>query len=167
MLAIAMKFCSAFILVSAAILSLALLSQAKNDGTNFTNANASVRVEQTLKGLFQYYWRSDPARKAIQFFFVCGQIGGGGSQELQSCSCINPKACVYCYRWWDAVALESIATYGIRTNTKNYSTIANTIYAHSPYNANWNATAACTFIDDFSWYGIAYLRVYEWLKVIN
>lgn len=63
------------------------------------------------------------------------------------------------------MALESIATYGIYTNTKNYSKVADMIYAHSPYNANWNATATCTFIDDFSWYGIAYLRVYEWLKV--
>ena len=72
---------------------------------------------------------------------------------------------MYCYRWWDAVALESVATHGIYRNTKNYSNIANTIFAHSPYNADWNATAVCTFIDDFSWYGLAYLRVYEWLKV--
>lgn len=70
-----------------------------------------------------------------------------------------------CYRWFDAILLESVATYGIYTNSKNHSEVAETIYDHSPYNGNWNATAICTFIDDFSWYGIAYLRVYEWLQV--
>lgn len=63
------------------------------------------------------------------------------------------------------MALESIATYGIYTNTTNHSEVADVIFDHSPYNAEWNATASCTFMDDFSWYGIAYLRVYEWLKV--
>ena len=127
--------------------------------------DAMTRVDQTLQGLFHYYWRCDSARKHIQFFFACGQIGleGDGGQ----CSCYNPASCVYCYRWWDAVALESVATLGIYTNTKNYSKIANIIFAHSPYNANWNATETCTFIDDFTWYGIAYLRVYEWLKVMT
>ena len=126
--------------------------------------DAMTRVEQTLQGLFHYYWKSDSARKKIQFFFACGQIGlaGDGGQ----CTCDNPAACVYCYRWWDAVALESVATFGIYTKSKNYSNIANIIFAHSPYNANWNATETCTFIDDFTWYGIAYLRVYEWLKVM-
>ena len=131
-----------------------------------SDASALSRAEQTLNGLFHYFWRSDPHRKHVQFFFACGQIGGGGTgAQYGSCSCVNPSACVYCYRWWDAVALESVATYGIYMKTKNHSNIASTIFAHSPYNANWNATLTCTFIDDFSWYGIAYLRVYEWLKV--
>ena len=129
------------------------------------STNASTRVDQTLQGLLHYFWRNDPQRKHVQFFFACGQIGGGNTYNYATCSCLNPDVCVYCYRWWDAVALESIATYGIYTNSKAYSNIPSTIFAHSPYNADWNATEVCTFIDDFSWYGLAYLRVYEWLKV--
>ena len=146
--------------------ALAVQSLSKYEDLQSTT-NASIRTEQTLQGLFHYYWRNDPRRKQVQFFFACGQIGGDGTaySNYGACICINPSSCVSCYRWWDAVALESVATYGIYRNTKNYSTIANTIFAHSPYNANWNATATCTFIDDFTWYGIAYLRVYEWLKV--
>ena len=126
----------------------------------------TTRAEQTLQGLFNYFWKSDPLKKQIEFFFVCGQIGGWGKPRSEfECSCNHPSSCVNCYRWWDAVALESIATYGIYTKSKNYSKAADTIFAHSPYNANWNATATCTFIDDFTWYGIAYLRVYEWLQV--
>ena len=162
-----MMKCLCACLFTAVLLLAALISRAEEIKVESTSADALTRVEQTLQGLFHYFWRNDPARKKIQFFFACGQIGGGGSQQYGDCSCDNPETCVYCYRWWDAVALESVATYGIYTNTKpqNYSQIASIIFAHSPYNANWNATATCTFIDDFTWYGIAYLRVYEWLKV--
>ena len=129
-------------------------------------ADPKSRAEQALQGLFHYYWKSDPLKKPIEFFFVCGQIGGWGKPHSEyECSCNQPNSCVNCYRWWDAIALESIATYGIYTNSKNFSKAADVIFAHSPYNADWNATVICTFIDDFSWYGIAYLRVYEWLKV--
>lgn len=127
---------------------------------------AASRAYQTLEGLFNYYWKSDPLAEKIKFFFVCGQVGGWGKLHQEDvCSCDDPKSCVHCYRWYDAVALESVATYGIYTNTKNHSEVAEVIFDHSPYNGNWNAEAACTFIDDFCWYGIAYLRVYEWLKV--
>ena len=131
-------------------------------------ADPKSRAEQALQGLFHYYWKSDPLKKPIEFFFVCGQIGGWGKPHSEyECSCNHPNSCVNCYRWWDAVALESIATYGIYTNSKNYSKAADVIFSHAPYNANWNATVTCTFIDDFSWYGIAYLRVYEWLQVCS
>lgn len=126
------------------------------------------RANQTLQGLFEYYWMTDPMYKHIQFFFSCGQIGGGGSPYVwNKCSCYNTAACVNCYRWWDAVAVESVATFGIYANTKKYSPIVDTVYDHSPYNSNWDAqsTYYCTFVDDFTWYGIAYLRAYEWLKV--
>jgi predicted alpha-1,6-mannanase (GH76 family) len=127
--------------------------------------NATVRCTETLDGLFYHYWARDPNHRKIGFFFSCGQIGGWGtSVEWNQCSCNTANACTDCYRWWDAVALESLASFGILTNSKRNSTVPNTIYAHSPYNGNWNATSACTFIDDFLWYGIAYLRVYEWLK---
>ena len=126
------------------------------------------RANLTLRGLFEYYWQSDPLEKDIQFFFACGQIGGGGSPyKWNKCSCYVPASCVNCYRWWDAVALESIASFGIYTGTKQYADTANIISSHSPYNSKWDAqtTEYCTFIDDFIWYGISYLRVYEWLKV--
>lgn len=132
------------------------------------DSDPAVRVNQSLQGLFHYYWTSDPEAKTIKFFFACGQIGGGGSPyKWNKCSCNDPTACVNCYRWWDAVALESVATHGIYTNNTEYAEIADIIFAHSPYNSEWNAhtTQLCTFIDDFTWYGIAYLRVYEWLKV--
>ena len=151
-------------LVLLAFLSAALVSRAED--IRSLSTNASTRVELTLNGLFHYYWRKDPYHKAIQFFFACGQIGGGTSgSDYGQCGCVNPSACVSCYRWWDAVALESVATYGIYRDTRNNSETPSIIFAHSPYNADWNATATCTFIDDFSWYGIAYLRVYEWLQV--
>ena len=144
---------------------LALLSVQVNAGAN-TKVKSSIteatyRTQQAMQGLFHYYWRQDSQVKQIEFFFACGQIGNGGS----SCTCENSVSCTSCYRWWDAVAMESVATYGIYTGSKNNSKIADTIFAHSPYNSNWPAETYCTFIDDFAWYGIAYLRVYEWLKV--
>ena len=128
--------------------------------------DANTRADQTFQGLMRYYWRHDPASKNIGFFFACGQIGGFGTPDAwNKCGCYTPAACTNCYRWWDAIAMEALANYGIYTNTKQYANIPDSIFAHSPYNAKWNATKDCTFIDDFSWYGIAYLRVYEWLKV--
>lgn len=127
------------------------------------NTSAAYRADQTLQGLFDYYWKQDSIHKNIKFLFVCAQIGSIDSYG--TCTCVNPQSCVDCYRWWSAVALESVATYGIYRNTSNHSTVPDVIFSHSPYNADWNATAACTYIDDFTWYGIAYLRVYEWLNV--
>ena len=135
-------------------------------GSDIALPNSTVRATESLDGLFYHYWKRDPQAKNIGFFFACGQIGGWGAPgQWKQCSCYTRNACTNCYRWWDAVALESVASYGISMNSKRNSSIADTIYAHSPYNGNWNATASCTFIDDFLWYGIAYLRVYEWLKV--
>ena len=143
-----------------------LLSQVDSADIRSTRTDATIRAEQTLQGLLHYYWRSDPLHKQIRYFLVCGQTGDvGGYQYPGRCTCEDLKSCVNCYRWYDAVTLESVATYGIYMNTTNHSIVPETIFNHSPYNAGWNATAACTFIDDFSWYGLAYLRVYEWLKV--
>ena len=128
--------------------------------------SAVERANATIRGLFRYYWSSDPKIKDIMFFFACGQIGGGGGYQWNKCGCTTPASCLACYRWWDAVALESVATFGIYTGSKEYATTPDHIFDHSPYNAKWNAATACTFMDDFTWYGIAYLRVYEWLKVI-
>lgn len=133
--------------------------------SSITIAEAESRAKQTVQGLFHYYWRQDPQAKQIGFFFACGQIGGEDSGE--SCVCENTASCTNCYRWWDAIAMESVATYSMYTNSKNHSNIADTIFAHSPYNSNWPGSTYCTFIDDFAWYGIAYLRVYEWLKVYS
>lgn len=128
-----------------------------------SSTSAAFRAQQTLLGLFNYYWKHDPTYSGVEFIFVCAQIGTVDAPG--ECTCTDPSPCVDCYRWWSAVALESVATYGIYAKSNNHSEVAEIFYAHSPYNANWNATAACTYIDDFTWYGIAYLRVYEWLKV--
>lgn len=129
-----------------------------------TDTDAESRAEQAMGGFFNYYWKQDPVHKDISFFFACGEIGNLGVSSLDQCSCANPDTCVNCYRWWSAVALESIATYGIYMNTSNHSAVADMIFDHSAYNANWQPENA--FIDDFLWYGITYLRVYEWLKVM-
>ena len=126
---------------------------------------SELRAQQAMDGLIHYYWKGDPSHKNVKFFFTCAQLGMVGTSHPGQCSCYNPTSCVNCFRWWSAVALESIATYGIYMNTTNYSSIPDVFYKHSPYNANWNATESCTYIDDFLWYGIAYLRVYDWLGV--
>jgi hypothetical protein len=127
--------------------------------------DAELRAEQTMDGLFHYYLKKDPRNKKIEYFFVCSQLGGVGTAKTGKCSCYNPTACVNCYRWWSAVALESVAAYGIYMNTTNHSTVPEVFYKHSPYNEEWNATLLCTYIDDFLWYGMAYLKVYDWLGV--
>lgn len=137
-----------------------------------TCTNASTRAEQALHGLLTYFWKADPVAASInltiKFFFACGQIGGVDIGHPSECTCVsgNPDSCTNCFRWYDAVILEAVANYGIYANTMNNSQVPQTMFAHSPYNANWNAKDLCTYIDDFSWYGLAYLRVYEWLKVI-
>lgn len=127
--------------------------------------DAEQRAEQTLNGLFHYYWKQDPTHKKVKFFFACAQIGEVGTAKTGKCSCYDPNSCVNCYRWWSAVALESVAAYGVYMNTTNHSSVPDVFYKHSPYNAEWNAVTACTYIDDFLWYGIAYLKVYDWLGV--
>ena len=144
-----------------------LLSSIDAGDIKSTDTDASTRAEQTLQGLLHYFWLNDAQPHKypnVKYFQVCGQIGNPDFNG--SCTCGDtPSSCVNCYRWYDGVTLESVATYGIYMKSKANAQVADITYAHSPYNADWNATAACTFMDDFSWYGIAYLRVYEWLKV--
>lgn len=129
--------------------------------------DAASRAELTLKGIFNYYWKNDPRHKKIEFLFACGQLGEMGTANQGQCSCYVPTSCVNCYRWWTATMMESVATYGIYMNTSNHSSLPSMIYKHSPYNAQWDPSivTTCTYIDDFLWYGIAYLRVYDWLSV--
>lgn len=153
------------ICISLAVLCVAtlfgLFSGATPHSIKSTNTDAELRAQQTLEGLFNYYWNQDPTHKGIKFFFACGQIGEISNPD--QCSCNSPGTCLDCYRWWSGVSLESVATYGIYMNTTNHSNVADMTFKHSPYNSNWNPNNA--FIDDFLWYGITYLRVYEWLKV--
>jgi hypothetical protein len=129
------------------------------------DSDAVSRSQLTLNGLFNYYWKSDPSNKNIKFLFACGQLGLMGSGNQGQCSCYTPTSCINCYRWWTGIMMESVATYGIYMNTSNHSSLPDTVFSHSPYNAKWDAVATCTYIDDFLWYGIAYLRVYDWLSV--
>ncbi len=147
-------------LVVLAAVILCVASEVK-ESTVGPRSSAEFRAQQALNGLMDYYWIKDPDNKNISFFFACGQIGGVG--DFTKCTCLNPESCVTCFRWWDAVSVESVATYGIYTNTTNHSSTAGTVFDHSPYNADYNGPS--TYIDDFAWYGIAYLRVYEWLNV--
>lgn len=155
-------------LVSAVLLGVVLLVTAsQRERSSPGEVDAASRAELTLKGLFNYYWKNDPRDKEIEFLFACGQLGLMGTSKQSQCSCYAPSSCVNCYRWWTAIMMESVATYGMYMNTSNHSGLPDVVYSHSPYNANWNPSAAvpCTYIDDFLWYGIAYLRVYDWLSV--
>ncbi len=150
------------------ILLLSGVSKSAVDCRNSSvNATAFNRTLVTLNGLFNYYWKSDPINKDIKFPFACGQIGQMGTSLASQCSCSVPYQCVNCYRWWTAILMESVASYGILMNTKNHSDLPTMIFEHSPYNSDWNPAevSGCTHIDDFLWYGIAYLRVYDWLRV--
>jgi len=128
------------------------------------DVNASSRAKQAVDGLMNYYWNEDSANKKISFFFSCGQIGGNG-ENWKRCGCVNDASCISCYRWWDAVNVESLATYGLYANTSNHSDVPEVVFDHSPYNGNWDGVNFFTFVDDFAWFGIAYLRVFDWLKV--
>ena len=130
-----------------------------------SSTNASLRAELTLNGLFNYFWKMDPENKGIKFLFACGQLGYLGTGQSGKCSCYNADKCVNCYRWWTALLVESVATYGITTNTTKHSVVPDIIFKHSPYNSKWDPVVTCTYIDDFLWYAIAYLRVYDWLHV--
>lgn len=145
--------------ISALCLVVVLLSCSSADD-KIVSTDVHIRAQQTLEGLLHYYWETDPQYKKIGYFSACGDIG-----DPCYCESPSPSACASCYRWWDAIAMESIATYGIYAQTKNNSVIPSIIFAHSPYNANWPGDVSCTYVDDFAWYGLAYLRTYEWLKV--
>ena len=144
---------------------LTLTSSQPENSFKSTTADADTRCQLTLNGLVDYYWKSDPAHKQVEFLFSCGQLGGAGTSTPAECSCVHPTSCTNCYRWWTGVMMESVATYGIYMNTTNHSTLPEVVYSHSPYNDKWDAVKTCTYVDDFLWYGIAYLRVYDWLSV--
>ena len=128
------------------------------------------------------------ANTAATYFFVCGQIGGTGpagtTVQPDQCLCESdwPFGCTNCYRWWTAVAIEAMASYAIAKELKPPSQHAATAAAaatqpteaemilhaiesawtHAPYNAYWNATEHGTWVDDFAWYGLAYMRAHDW-----
>ena len=128
------------------------------------SASPESRVQEAIDGLFEYFWSNDPQDSSIGFFFACGEIGGLGpyAKNWTECSCDSPDYCPGCYRWWDATILESIADHGIFNKTTQRASVADNFFAHSPYNSHWSS---CTYIDDFLWYGITYLKVYEWIDV--
>ena len=136
------------------------------------------RATAAVDGLFEYYQRRDPKASAppATFFFACGQIGGSAPDWLlpisaNECACESGDsyACVNCYRWWSAVALESLASYAIASGVTPADSAgariieaAQSTWEHAPYNGFWNATEHPTWVDDFAWYGLAYMRVYDW-----
>ena len=153
------------IVVFAPLLVILLFASTQQDSLKSTSVDAESRCQLTLNGLFNYFWKGDPKHKKIEFLFACGQLGTMGTTQAGQCSCSTPTSCINCYRWWTAVMMESLATYGIHMNTSNHSNVPSIVYSHAPYNAKWDAVKTCTWVDDFLWYGIAYLRVYDWLSV--
>lgn len=159
------QFLTLLLMMAMAVLISSNTGQKQHTTSNLPDAD--TRLDLTLKGIFNYYWKEDPYHKKIEFLFACGQLGMAGTGTQGQCSCYVTNACVNCYRWWTAIMVESVATYSIHTNSSNFTSLPSTVYSHSPYNANYNPASAvtCTYIDDFLWYGIAYLRVYDWLSV--
>lgn len=115
------------------------------------------------------------ANTAATYFFACGQAGGSAAPRVPvtpaQCKCVSdwPSACENCYRWWSAVSLEAMVNYAIAAALPPESAgyqqtlrTAESVFSHAPYNAEWNATAHPTWVDDFAWYGLAYMRVHEW-----
>eukprot|EP00117_Sycon_ciliatum_P004163 scpid28281/ scgid8652/ len=113
---------------------------------------------------------------AAEFFFSCGQLGGlapfGKTGSSGRCQCESDWvfACTNCYRWWSAVGLEATVNYCITMSEKANSTgtcglvtrAADSMWEHSPYNSQWDGGEFPVYVDDFTWYALAYLRVYDW-----
>ena len=119
--------------------------------------------------------RPPGADTAASFFFACGQVGGSAAPDVpvlpSQCACVSdwPRACENCYRWWSAVSLEAMVNFAIAADLPSSSddyqrtlSAAESMHLHAPYDAGWNATQHPTWIDDFAWYGLAYMRVHEW-----
>jgi hypothetical protein len=128
-------------------------------------APARARVDETYGSLFDTWWMADEVNTTggqPGFFFACGQVGGTGTSQWNQCVCDAPNACANCYRWWDAIAIESVANRGIYLGDEQHADAARTLLAHSPYSDAW--AGKCPFMDDFAWYLLAYTRVFVWLK---
>ena len=139
----------------------------------YTTASAACMCNEPEVG-------PDPAavNKPAQFYFSCGQIGGlGGHNQVgtvspDKCQCESDWmfGCTSCYRWWSAVALEASVNYCIATGLPWNSTglcgdVFNrsvSMWAHAPYNKYWDGSISAVYVDDFTWYALAYLRVYDW-----
>ena len=105
---------------------------------------------------------------AATFFFACGQVGGAAAPNVPvtaaQCKCVSdwPSACENCYRWWSAVSMEASVNLAIAAGVSPTSeqgqlvvAAAESMFLHAPYNADWNATAHPSWVDDFAWYGLA------------
>eukprot|EP00299_Pterocystis_sp_00344_P016386 c8222_g1_i2.p1 GENE.c8222_g1_i2~~c8222_g1_i2.p1 ORF type:complete len:579 (+),score=91.41 c8222_g1_i2:35-1771(+) len=127
--------------------------------------SSDIRVNQTLDGLFTYSWMSGNDGVPFGFWFACGQIGGCGDNNppWYQCRCENKTfpVCTQCFRWWDAVILESIISISEYRNDSSYEYLPELIFSRSPYNSTW--PPHCSYVDDFAWYTLLYLRVHEWL----
>ena len=114
------------------------------------------------------------ANTAANFFFSCGQIGGlapyGKTITADKCLCESdwPSACTNCYRWWSAIALEAAVNFCLVTQNSSSSlcndvaSAAESMWIHSPYNAEWDAVKLPVYVDDFAWFALAYLKMFEW-----
>eukprot|EP00966_Prymnesium_polylepis_P287972 6651139-Prymnesium_polylepis.2 len=123
----------------------------------------AARINHSIDGLFSLWWVHSTNKSKHQpgFFFSCGQIGATGTPDWHSCRC-DKYPCENCYRWWDALALESLANHGIwlgGTPVAQHEAAARTVLAHSPYAPSWGGK--CPYIDDFAWFLLAYIRIYE------
>ena len=119
--------------------------------------------------------RADAAFKGLQAYFFddrgsiwksCGQNGGlGHAPSSFECKCESGPFCKNCYRWWNAVAVQSLITWSqaMPSAVPRNETIRliETMRAHSPYTTR--ADPAWGYIDDYLWYVLLWMDVYEWL----
>ncbi|KAL1504220.1 hypothetical protein AB1Y20_010629 [Prymnesium parvum] len=115
------------------------------------------------------------AGSAASLFFACGQIGGSAPPAAHAaasqCLCQSdwPFACENCYRWWSAVAAEASIDLALAAKLPPASAaggriaaLVESMWTHAPYNGRWDASARPTWVDDFAWYALAYLRMFDW-----
>ena len=121
----------------------------------------AARANATIAGLQRYYFNS-----TMGTYLCCGQTGGaGGAGSNFSCSCerTDMSDCLNCYRWWAAQGLQvfiEAEKLGIIDEATVHG-VAEKVLAHSPYEWRFGKTMPWAYIDDYAWYVLALLAVYD------
>lgn len=125
--------------------------------------HALARVDAAYDGLQHYFFQRKDG-----FWKACGQNGGlGHAPSRFDCVCEKGTPfCKNCYRWWMAVALQSLVSLNeaIPSGHSSLNTtrqLIDTMRQRSPYTLR--AQPSWAYIDDYLWYVLMWLDVYRWL----
>ena len=122
---------------------------------------ADERINATIAGLQRYYLNATG-----NYYTCCGQTGGSGGAAPFGCACgrADLANCLHCYRWWATQGLQAFIEaerLGVIERGLVLST-AEAMLAHSPYNKDFGSTMPWVYIDDYAWYVLVFLRMFEW-----